>query len=538
MKFINIILSEGRRDDFVNKYRNKFSNEELKKIIMLSQNLSPNNKFLMFLGNVMPTQNFDENLSKAQKAIESFIKYQQALEEKDINKYQSLEDIIQAIDAHENKVRRKVKEVEGADVVYEDDRFTVVTPKTHKASCYYGAGTKWCTASMNGDSHFNNYNVDGKLFYFIDKKGKSNDRFYKVALLQKYDGDKTYYDAPDKSFSSGWILGSEEYQKIQKVIDEYIANNFSREVEIFKDKEKARLERERIRQQQQAQMRARRLRSAEQRKENDEWNLEDNDDVQAEMANAVYNIIQDSYGVVVGEDEDIYNLLPADYTHYGLPTFEWMGEDDQGLTMAIGDWGQVYEAAKEYTQNLWNDMGSEAFSKSFVENYIDEDSIRSYFEDVFENDVRYSPESWFDDEDLPLSNEQISEIAKLEEEKETLDEIIANHDDVYTDVEIELAEDRFQEIEDEIDRINSNPEGEPTEDMIENIVSSLVDEKMYDVVNSMNEYGMEIDEYVDVDRLIEDVVDMDGVGQALSSYDGDEHEEHINGTWYHAIRVE
>jgi hypothetical protein len=538
MKFINIILSEGRRDDFVNKYRNKFSNEELKKIIMLSQNLSPNNKFLMFLGNVMPTQNFDENLSKAQKAIESFIKYQQALEEKDINKYQSLEDIIQAIDAHENKVRRKVKEVEGADVVYEDDRFTVVTPKTHKASCYYGAGTKWCTASMNGDSHFNNYNVDGKLFYFIDKKGKSNDRFYKVALLQKYDGDKTYYDAPDKSFSSGWILGTEEYQKIQKVIDEYIANNFSREVEIFKDKEKARLERERIRQQQQAQMRARRLRSAEQRKENDEWNLEDNDDVQAEMANAVYNIIQDSYGVVVGEDEDIYNLLPAEYSHYGLPTFEWMGEDDQGLVMAVGSWDQVYEAAKEYTQNLWNDMGSEAFSKSFVENYIDEDSIRSYFEDVFENDVRYSPESWFDDEDLPLSNEQISEIAKLEEEKETLDEIIANHDDVYTDVEIELAEDRFQEIEDEIDRINSNPEGEPTEDMIENIVSSLVDEKMYDVVNSMNEYGMEIDEYVDVDRLIEDVVDTDGIGPALSSYDGEEHEEHINGTWYHAIRVE
>ena len=538
MKFINIILSEGRRDDFVNKYRNKFSNEELKKIIMLSQNLSPNNKFLMFLGNVMPTQNFDENISKAQKAVESFIKYQQALEEKDINKYQSLEDIIQAIDAHENKVRREVKEVEGADVVYEDDRFTVVTPKTHKASCYYGAGTKWCTASMNGDSHFNNYNVDGKLFYFIDKKGKSNDRFYKVALLQKYDGDKTYYDAPDKSFSSGWILGSEEYQKIQKVIDEYIANNFSREVEIFKDKEKARLERERIRQQQQAQMRARRLRSAEQRKENDEWNLEDNDDVQAEMANAVYNIIQDSYGVVVGDDEDIYNLLPADYSHYGLPTFEWMGEDDQGLTIAVGDWDQVYEAAKEYTQNLWDDMGSEAFSQSFVENYIDEDSIRSYFEDVFENDVRYSPESWFDDEDLPLSNEQISEIAKLEEEKETLDEIIANHGDEYTDDEIELAEDRFKEIEDEIEEINNNPEGEPTEEMIENIVSSLVDEKMYDVVNSMNEYGMELDEYVDVDRLVEDVVDMDGVGPALSSYDGDEHEEQINGTWYHAIRVE
>jgi len=538
MKFISIILSEGRREDFVSKFRSKFSNEELKKIIMLSQNLSPNNKFLMFLGNAMTTENFDENLSKAQKAVESFMKYQQALEEKDINMYQSLEDIIQAINAHENKIRREVKEVEGADVVYEDDRFTVVTPKTHKASCYYGAGTKWCTASMNGDNHFNNYNVDGKLFYFIDKKGKSSDRFYKVALLQKYDGDKTYYDAPDKSFTSGWILGSEEYQKIQKVIDEYIANNFSREVEIFKDKEKARLERDRIRQQQQAQMRVRRLRSAEQRKENDEWNLENHDDEEAEMANAVYNIIQKNYGVNIGEDENIYNLLPAEHSHYGLPTFEWLGEDDQGMTIAVGTWDQIYDAAKVYVQNLWDDMGREGFSQSFVENYIDQDSVREYFEDVFDDDVRNSPESWFDSEDLPLSDEQISEIAKMEEEKETLDEVIANESGAYTDDEVELAEDRLQEIEEEIEMINSSPDGEPTEEMIENIVSSLVDEKMYDIINSMSEYGMDLDSYIDVDSLIEDVVDMDGFGPSLGSYDGEEHDDNINGTWYHAVRVE
>ena len=216
------VLTESRKDDFLRKFKSKFSPEELKKIFSLSRSLAPNQKFLMFLGNVISTENFDENLSKAEKAVEKFIKYQQALEQKDINQYKTLEDIISAINNHENKVRRTVKSVDGADIVFENDRFTVVTPQTHKASCYYGAGTKWCTASLNGSSHFDNYNVDGKLFYILDKKAKSNDQFYKVALLQKYDGNKTFYDAPDKSFSSGWILGTPEYDEIQKSINQKI----------------------------------------------------------------------------------------------------------------------------------------------------------------------------------------------------------------------------------------------------------------------------------------------------------------------------
>ena len=539
------VLLESRRDDFLRMFRDKFSDEQLKKVFTLSRQLAPNQKYLTFLGNVVPTENFDESLSKAEKVVEKFIKYQQALETRDINQFKSLEEIITAINNHENKVRRTVKSVDGANIVYEDDRFTVVTPQTHKASCYYGAGTKWCTASMNGSSHFDNYNVEGKLFYILDKKAKSNDKYYKVALLQKYDGDKTFYDAPDKAFTSGWILGTPEYDEIQSAVDKYINTNYQREINIFKDKEAAKVERERLRKVAERRRVAQLRIAADQRKEEDSWNLEGEPDQEGLYANAVFEVMVDNYGVVVeddGEEEDeregIYDLIPSQYSHYNLATFEWVGNDDTGITFAVGTWDEVYEAAKEYQQNLWDDTGAEGWSKSFIESHIDEQQVREYFYDMFDDDVSNNYESYFDEDDLPLSDEQESQIAKLKEEAEELDEITRNEDDVYNEDEVELAEDRYNEIDSEITDIQSDPEGEPTVEQIEDVVNSRVDDAMYDIIQSMEEHMLSIDDYIDTDALFESAIDSDGVGNSLSSYDGDDNEVMIGDTWYHVFRTE
>ena len=534
------VLLESRKDDFLRMFRDKFSDEQLKKVFTLSRQLAPNQKFLTFLGKVIPTENFDENLSKAEKVVEKFIKYQQALQQKDINQFKTLDEIITAINNHENKVRRTVKSVDGADVVYEDDRFTVVTPQTHKASCYYGAGTKWCTASMNGSSHFDNYNVDGKLFYILDKKAKSNDKYYKVALLQKYDGDKTFYDAPDKSFTSGWILGTPEYDEIQNAIDKYINTNYQREINIFKDKEAARLERERLRRVAERRRIAQLRADADERKEEDSWNLENEPDQQALEANAVFEVMVDEYGVSVDEEEgeSIYDLIPSQYNHYDLPTFEWVGDDDTGITFAVGTWDEVWQAAKEYMEGLWDDQGADGWSSSFIESHIDEQEVRDYFYDMFEDDVNNNYESYFDTDELPLSDEQESQVAKLKEEAEELDEITRNVDDVYNEDEVELAEDRWNEIDDEITYIESDPEGEPTEEQIEDMVNSRVNDVMYDMMASMTDYGLDISDYVDKDALFESAIDSDGVGNSLSSYDGVDNEVMIGDTWYHVFRTE
>jgi len=534
------VLLESRKDDFLRMFRDKFSDEQLKKVFTLSRQLAPNQKFLTFLGKVIPTENFDENLSKAEKVVEKFIKYQQALQQKDINQFKTLDEIITAINNHENKVRRTVKSVDGADVVYEDDRFTVVTPQTHKASCYYGAGTKWCTASMNGSSHFDNYNVDGKLFYILDKKAKSNDKYYKVALLQKYDGDKTFYDAPDKSFTSGWILGTPEYDEIQNAIDKYINTNYQREINIFKDKEAARLERERLRRVAERRRIAQLRADADERKEEDSWNLENEPDQQAIEANAVFEVMVDEYGVSVDEEEgeSIYDLIPSQYNHYDLPTFEWVGDDDTGITFAVGTWDEVWQAAKEYMEGLWDDQGADGWSSSFIESHIDEQEVRDYFYDMFEDDVNNNYESYFDTDELPLSDEQESQVAKLKEEAEELDEITRNVDDVYNEDEVELAEDRWNEIDDEITYIESDPEGEPTEEQIEDMVNSRVNDVMYDMMASMTDYGLDISDYVDKDALFESAIDSDGVGNSLSSYDGLDNEVMIGDTWFHVFRTE
>ena len=534
------VLLESRKDDFLRMFRDKFSDEQLKKVFTLSRQLAPNQKFLTFLGNVVPTENFDESLSKAEKVVEKFIKYQQALETRDINQFKSLEEIITAINNHENKVRRTVKSVDGANIVYEDDRFTVVTPQTHKASCYYGAGTKWCTASMNGSSHFDNYNVEGKLFYILDKKAKSNDKYYKVALLQKYDGDKTFYDAPDKSFKDGWILGTPEYDEIQNAIDKYINTNYQREINIFKDKEAAKVERERLRKVAERRRIAQLRADAEERKLNDSWNLENEPDPQAMEANAVFEIMVDNYNVSVDEEEgeSIYDLIPSQYSHYDLPTFEWVGNDDTGITFAVGTWDEVWQAAKEYMESLWDDQGPDGWSNSFIESHIDEQEVREYFYDMFEDDVNNNYESYFDTDELPLSDHQESQVAKLKEEAEELDEITRNVDDVYNEDEVELAEDRWNEIDDEITDIESDPEGEPTEEQIEDMVNSRVDDVMYDMMASMTDYGLDISDYVDKDALFEAAIDSDGVGNSLSSYDGEDNEVMIGDTWYHVFRTE
>lgn len=534
------VLLESRKDDFLRMFRDKFSDEQLKKVFTLSRQLAPNQKFLTFLGKVIPTENFDESLSKAEKVVEKFIKYQQALEQKDINQFKTLDEIITAINNHENKVRRTVKSVDGADVVYEDDRFTVVTPQTHKASCYYGAGTKWCTASMNGSSHFDNYNVDGKLFYILDKKAKSNDKYYKVALLQKYDGDKTFYDAPDKSFTSGWILGTPEYDEIQNAINKYVNDNFQREINIFKDKEAAKLERERLRKvaerRRVAQLRA----EADERKEEDSWNLENEPDQEGVYANAVFEVMVDNYGVSVDEEEgeSIYDLVPSQYSHYDLPTFEWVGDDDTGITFAVGTWDEAWQAAKEYMEGLWDDQGADGWSNSFVESHIDENEVREYFYDMFEDDVNNNYESYFDTDELPLSDQQESQVAKLKEEAEELDEITKNVDDIYNEDEVELAEDRWNEINDEITDIESDPEGEPTYEQIEDMTNSRVDDAMYDMMASMTDYGLDISDYVDKDALFESAIDSDGVGNSLGSYDGVDNEVMIGDTWYHVFRTD
>jgi len=538
------VLLEGRREEFLSKYKGKFSDDDIKKIFLLSRELASNQKYLNFLGKVISPESTNEDMIKAKIAIEKFIKFQKNLEQKDINQYDTLKDISDAILNHENKVRRDVKKIDGADVVYEDDRFTVISPKTHDASCYYGTGSKWCTAAKSSESHFQSYNRDGKLFYFLDKKAKTGSRFYKVALLQKYDGAQTFFDAPDESFKTGWILGTPEFNKINDYIQKYMNTEYENEIDIFKDKVKAKQEVERLRIRDDRRRRERLLRQMDDIKERDAWNPDNNelDDI-GRKANAVMSGLRNEWLMnEIGEDEDIYNLIPETDNFYPgeIMAFKWMGENETDSEYIVGEWDEVYEFAKSRLDELVSDIGLlESFNEDYLMNYIDIDSLVSYFESWYDDYVRDDWESIFEEDELPMSTEQKKRHEELDQEIEELYRKTRDTDNFpYSSDERGEIYDKIEELEEERDDLTLSPEGEPTEEMIEEKVNNYLSDVRSYPQQYLKEYELDIEEFVNKDEVIEDAVDTDGVGHNISHYDGIEYDIRIDGQDYYVFRMD
>jgi hypothetical protein len=68
------------------------------------------------------------------------------------------------------------------DVIFENENFVMLYPKTHKGSLKYGSGTKWCTATRNDSGIFNRYQKSGCLVYLIDKKESKLRNYNKLAF--------------------------------------------------------------------------------------------------------------------------------------------------------------------------------------------------------------------------------------------------------------------------------------------------------------------------------------------------------------------
>jgi hypothetical protein len=593
MSLVQIIL-EGRKEDFEKKFSNKFTEEQLRAIIDKSDVLPGQHKYLNFLGKVVNPRNFNADLNITVKLLEKFSTVGQNLNLKDINQYDKISTLKNALDDYDNRVRREIKTVDDADVIYEDSEMIVVSPKTHKSSCYFGAGTKWCTTASDS-GHYDRYNQDGKLFYFISKTKPTSDPTYKVALLKKFDGSETYYNAPDDSFRTGWIFGTEKLEKILSRINSYISTTFADQLKIWNDKELAEKERQRLNREANERIQRQKLAQAEERRQTNEWDIEDTDDVGI-RANALFKYLvsiddlqeltpeiksriaeaerelaqyQEQYDSQENANEDtdlvaniealeeeldgykeladVYMLLPAQYGHYGLTQFENIID---GTEWAVGNESEMEEASLDAVESLIDDVGIQGFNRSFVENYVDEDDVERYIRDFFNDDVYENPYVYLDDDDKEISSSQKQEIAELRQEEIELDAERDNldpdeFDEDYIEQRTRGIEIRLLEIQDEIEEINNNPGGDYDEDAMENAIDEKVNYYTRNVEYFVENY-IGVDDYfdwivknnfIDEKALIKGVVESDGYGVSLNSYDGDVNKEVINNRAYYIIRV-
>jgi len=586
MKFIKLIF-EGREDDFKATYVNKFSPEKLDAIINMVNEVPNGSKFLTFLGRVLPNTISQGLIDETVKPVlKKFIAIGPNLEIKDINQYKTFAELNTAIQKYENRIRRSVETIEGADLVYEDDTFTVIAPLTTKASCYYGAGTKWCTSSSADNTHFNNYMKDGKLFYILDKTKPTSDRFYKVALLKKFEGDESYFDAPDEKFTNGWIMGTNKLARIKEQIDSYIKEKYAKELEIWGDKEKAAIERKRLQRIEQQRIENGLIDEANERRDNDEWSMDNlSEGDTGSCAHALFNFLisegtieaktpedkseitriqneidrlqaeYDNDEEVRGdlldeiselEDElteldakiDVYDILPiGDYILKEFTTTEFQGR------WKVGDSDNTERAAVLYVKDMIGDMGYDGYNESFVMEHFDDDSFRVYLKDFFEEDVYNNPEVYLNDSDKELSRSQEARIVELkqmvsnlESERDSLDD----EDEDYSD-EYDRMGDEIDEANNEIEEIENDPDGEYDEYKLDSIVADKISEHRYDAKDFYDNFlgGNDFSEwatsngFIDEDDFAQAVVDADGYGTILNNYDGSEESVSFEGETYY-----
>ena len=264
--------------------------------------------------------------------------------------------------------------------------------------------------------------------------------------------------------------------------------------------------------------------------------LDDNDDRAYGVQEAI-DETQSEIDELEENDADVYMMYPnSRYSHYGLQQFEVLIPGFKNNEYSVGTQEEMDEAALQYAKNYVDDVGADGFNESFIEDYLDVDAIVNMAEEDYDYQVRDYPDSYFNDDDFELTEEQEERIAQLESQIEDLEQQkleLDSDDENYYDYEEDL-DNQIEALQEELDSIEVDTE--PTDDMIDTKVAELVRDVRRDPLDYLKNYGLSIKEYIDEDALAQGLVDSDGWG-VMNSYDGQYDSEEVNGVTYYIMRV-
>ena len=273
------LLFESRRKDVIEKYRDRLTDtlndnptpingmmeDDFDKVVEHIESELPHPKYLEFVLNNMCCGGYGLETEQILPLIQNFhrLTEKNLIKNKDIyskeyattksNNYVDLSNVYAVVEkATEEELSKEQDKIfkTQKDVVYDGPRWRVIVPKSHKASCAYGAGTKWCTTSRDS-SFFQQYTSDAILFYIIDKSSPTSEDnvMYKVALNWLYQWndkknrftskrieDATLYDSADNTVRLNHVLPLLPEEMLMK-IRLYYANTINRENELLKSNE-------------------------------------------------------------------------------------------------------------------------------------------------------------------------------------------------------------------------------------------------------------------------------------------------------------
>lgn len=140
--------------------------------------------------------------------------------EKLLNKYEKV------LEHRQIKIAQSEQIKKDTDVVFENASFTILSPKTQEASCYYGQGTKWCTAATRGENMFDEYAQSGDIYIMIPKRPQHVGEKY-----QFHFEDEQFMDESDEKV---FILKGQETELFKPLITMYPSLNDWDRIKNFK----------------------------------------------------------------------------------------------------------------------------------------------------------------------------------------------------------------------------------------------------------------------------------------------------------------
>ena len=119
--------------------------------------------------------------STLRDALETYhkLKLKKKLEDQDkqIDKFKSIDQLIARVEQYPEIQDDAPTDKGEAREIYKDDQIRVLVPKDVEAACYYGQGTRWCTAAKNNNL-FKRYYEAGDIYIILPQKPKTpGDKF-------------------------------------------------------------------------------------------------------------------------------------------------------------------------------------------------------------------------------------------------------------------------------------------------------------------------------------------------------------------------
>ena len=161
-----------------------------------------------------PNLKFEDAITKTTEPLTKFFKLVQKKQipapNNDIGRIKDLAVLVQTVDQYPDVVDQP-KDVDRGDAneLYRDAQVRVIIPEDVTAACYYGQGTKWCTAGRENNM-FDRYYKQGSLYIVIPTKPTHAGEKY-----QFHFGAKQFMDERDVQIDVGEFL--DRYPQLREV---------------------------------------------------------------------------------------------------------------------------------------------------------------------------------------------------------------------------------------------------------------------------------------------------------------------------------